>query len=336
MLLKYSQIESDFTDEIVRECRGLIMDENFSPVCVPFFKFANYGEAYADNIDWNTAKVEEKIDGSLIKVWNYGGKWIISTNGTIFAHKANIGSDNENEIQTDIKYNSFGELFEEAAAKTKLDLTSLNPQFTYMFELVSPYNRVVVPYESIDLYHIGTRDNVSLKELELDIGIKKPKTYQCNSLGDLVEMASKLRYCEEGYVVKDAAFRRIKVKSPAYVSVSHLISGMNEKRLLELVRTNETGEFLTYFPEYGTYVEELKDKLERLAGYLDSVINEKIIPVLYETRKEFAEMATKTKFPAFFFVYYDKKVKTPQEWIWSLTNEKIIEQLNKLEKTNNC
>ena len=115
-LLKYSQIDSDFNNEIVRECRGLIIDKNFNPVCVPFYKFGNYGESYADNIDWTTAKVEEKI-----------------------------------------------------------------------------------------------------------------------------------------------------------------------------------------------------------------------VSVQYETRKEYAEMATKTKYPAFFFVYYDGKVKTPQEWIWSLTNDKIIEQLERLQ-----
>jgi hypothetical protein len=56
ILLKYSQIDSDFNNEIVRECRGLIIDKNLNPVCVPFYKFANYGESYADNINWSTAK----------------------------------------------------------------------------------------------------------------------------------------------------------------------------------------------------------------------------------------------------------------------------------------
>ena len=332
ILLKYSQIDSDFNNEIVRECRGLIIDKNLNPVCIPFYKFGNYGEPYADNIDWATAKVEEKIDGSLIKVWNYDEKWIVSTNGTIFANKANIGSDsdNNNEIKTDTKYSNFGELFEEAAVRAGLDINSLNPQYTYMFELVSPYNRVVVPYEEIDLYHIGTRDNISLKELDIDIGIKRPVMYQCNNLNGLIEMASKLRYCEEGYVVKDADFKRIKVKSPAYVSVSNLISGMNEKRLLELLRTNEVGEFLTYFPEYRPHIENLKHKIDCLIEYINSIIQEKIAPIQYETRKGFAEMATKTKYPAFFFIYYDGKVKTPQEWIWSLTNDKIMEQLERL------
>jgi hypothetical protein len=195
-----------------------------------------------------------------------------------------------------------------------------------MFELVSPYNRVVVPYEETDIYHIGTRDNTSLRELETDIGIKKPRVYDCASLDDLIAMAEQLRYCEEGYVVKDKDYKRIKVKSPAYVAVHHLISGLNEKRLLELMRTNETGEFLTYFPEYTPHVEELRAKFAAVTAYLDDIIQTKVAGVGYETRKDFALMATKTKFPAFLFQYYDKKVSSPAEWLWSLSNDKILEQ----------
>ena len=44
--LKYNQIESDFSQEIVRECRGLILDSDTADiVCYPFYKFFNYGEA---------------------------------------------------------------------------------------------------------------------------------------------------------------------------------------------------------------------------------------------------------------------------------------------------
>jgi len=30
---------------------------------------------YADTIDWSAARVQEKVDGSLIKVWYYNGEW---------------------------------------------------------------------------------------------------------------------------------------------------------------------------------------------------------------------------------------------------------------------
>lgn len=328
-ILKYSQIDSDFNNEIVRECRGLIIDNNLNPVCIPFFKFGNYGESYADLIDWETAKVEEKIDGSLIKVWNYNNKWNVSTNGIIFAENAPLRND---EIVKTSKFDNFLELFNAASESSGLNMASLNPQYTYMFELVSPHNRVVVPYESIDIYHIGTRDNVSLEEIESDIGIKKPKTYDCNRLEDLIEMASYLRYCEEGYVVKDSKYKRIKVKSPAYVAVHRLIGGMNNRRLLDLLRTNEISEFLVYFPEYKSYLDNLSLKINNLASYLTEILKDKIDGVDFKTKKDFALIATKTKYPAFFFNYYEERVKTPTDWIWSMTNDKILENLNRLEE----
>jgi len=331
-ILKYSQINSDFNNEIVRECRGLIIDKNLNPVCVPFFKFGNYGEPYAAEIDWESAKVEEKIDGSLIKVWNYKGKWTVSTNGTIFADKATIGSESDSEIKTESKFKSFGDLFKAAIKNTGLEIESLDPDYTYMFELVSPYNRVVVPYESIDLYHIGARNNVSLTEAEVDTGVKKPKTYKCNNLSDLIEMASKLRYCEEGYVVKDKNYNRIKVKSPAYVAVQHLISGMSDKRMLELLKTNEIGEFLVYFPEYKKYADDLLAKTEKVAAYINNILRGEIDGKIFETRKDYAAAVTKTKYPAFFFLYYDGKFKNPSDWLWSLPGDKILEQIEKSEK----
>ena len=59
VLLKYNQFDSDFSLPIVRECRGIIIDieDNFNPVCHPFNKFFNYGEKYADSIDWKSARV---------------------------------------------------------------------------------------------------------------------------------------------------------------------------------------------------------------------------------------------------------------------------------------
>ena len=328
IMLKYSQIDSDFSNELVRECRGIILDGSFNAVCVPFFKFANYGEPYADDIDWAKARVEEKIDGSLIKVWNYEGRWIISTNGTIFAEKAHIGS--QYDERSDARFANFGELFYAAAEIAGLDIASLNPECTYMFELCSPYNRIVVPHEEIKIYHIGTRVNATCRELDVDIGITKPRSYACNTLDELIEMASKLRYCEEGYVVRDESYRRIKVKSPAYVAIHHLISDMSDKRLLGLIRSNETEEFLTYFPEYKPYIDDLTGKLLEFEGYANLVLDEQILGCHFATRKDLAEVATKTKFPDCFFRCYDKKVSSPIDWLWSFPNDKVLQFLGRL------
>ena len=49
-------ISADFSDPVVQESRGIIIDtDSLEVVCWPFRKFGNYGESYADSIDWSTA-----------------------------------------------------------------------------------------------------------------------------------------------------------------------------------------------------------------------------------------------------------------------------------------
>ena len=150
ILFKYDTVYSDFSLDIVKEARGVILKEDtLEIVCYPFTKFFNVDEENADKIDWDSAIVQEKIDGSLIKVWFCDRRWRISTNGMIDAFKA--------PLSTDVFCKTFGELFMETFDTDYFSV--MDKDYTYMFELVSPYNRIVVPYETIDIYHIGTRNN---------------------------------------------------------------------------------------------------------------------------------------------------------------------------------
>lgn len=66
VLLKYNQIESDFNNVIVRECRGIVLDEDtLEVVSHAFDKFGNYGESYCPEIDWKNCYVTEKLDGCV-------------------------------------------------------------------------------------------------------------------------------------------------------------------------------------------------------------------------------------------------------------------------------
>ena len=155
ILFKYNQIDSDFNEPIVNESRGIILEKNtWKVVAYAFNKFFNFGEAYADKIDWDSAIVEQKEDGSLIKVFYYNNEWNIATNGTINAYKCNIQSPN---------YNSFGELFDVAAKNSGLDYSKLNKDYTYVFELVSEFAQIICPQKETKLFHIGTRNNITYK-----------------------------------------------------------------------------------------------------------------------------------------------------------------------------
>lgn len=67
ILFMYNHYKSDLSEEICQESRGLILeDHTFKVVCYPFKKFFNYGESLAATIDWDSVRLLNKLDGSII------------------------------------------------------------------------------------------------------------------------------------------------------------------------------------------------------------------------------------------------------------------------------
>lgn len=235
---------ADFTNPIVQEARGIIIDvEKMEVVCWPFRKFCNYGEVGADKIDWSTARVQEKVDGSIVKLWYYEGKWHWSTNGVIDAYKATVE-----------RYNmSFGEIIERA---DWVETNDLNKNHTYIFELVSPYNRVVIDYHKTALYQIGERDNITGIEYEPSLNMRRPAMYNLGSVEECIKAAAALNpkgrkeVLNEGFVVVDANWNRVKIKTPEYLYTHHLIPNgeISDRKLLRLFIDGEIEEVLAYVP----------------------------------------------------------------------------------------
>ena len=274
-LFKYRQAESDMQYEIVRECRGLILDkETMKPVSLSFTKFFNYGEQYASNIDWKTASTQEKVDGSKMCVWYHKNKWHISTSGTIDACKANV---------SDLGF-TYGDLFEEAVQNLGLSLEEffdkLNTQFCYTFEMVSPKAPVIINYKKTMIYFIGLRDMATFDEIQPEVDkticdlVPRPKVFKLNSLENCLKAVEKLGLKQEGYVVVDAKFRRIKIKSHQYLIAHYLNNNgvQSETRLLEIVEKNEIDEFCTYFPNWREKLESIQqNKLQFLSHIYEAV-----------------------------------------------------------------
>jgi hypothetical protein len=108
-----------------------------------------------------------------------------------------------------------------------VDFDKLDQDYTYMFELVSPWTQVVVKYPMPHLYHIGTRSNITGTETMADIGVEQPERIRIGSLelaiGNVELMNPGDVVTEEGYVVVDRNWHRIKVKSPRYLIVHSLL-----------------------------------------------------------------------------------------------------------------
>jgi hypothetical protein len=296
-IFSYRQFDSDFTLEIVKESRGLILEaDTWKVVRYSFKKFGNYGESYADKIDWDSAVVTEKIDGSIIALYYYNGKWNVATNGMIDAEDAPL-------METCI-YKNYKELFDSAAKKVGLDYSHLNTSMCYTFELVSEFNKIVLDYP-LDLYHLSTRNLTTLEEIEIDIGIRKPQTFALSSLADVIDAAKALGKNGEGFVVKDKNCNRIKVKSPEYVLGHKLRDSVTTAELLDIVKRGEQEEFLTYFSV-------LKSRIQRIEQYYKEVskaISQQVTNAinLYKensNRKDFALAIDSQKIPIAYRQFY--------------------------------
>ena len=234
-------IVADFYDPIVQEARGIIIDTaRLRVVCWPFRKFGNHSEGYADPIDWASARVLEKVDGSIIKLWfdDKKGDWQFSTNGTIRAECAGVEG---------APLLTYGGLVAEAENYGDIPFDALDRTLTYIFELVSPKARVVIPYEKTLLYHTGTRSNLTGEELEVDIGIRKPASYPIGSLEDCLTAAAALNrnngsdeVTYEGFVVVDKDYHRVKIKSMDYITVHHvfMLRAVGKQACIELLLEN--------------------------------------------------------------------------------------------------
>lgn len=238
------EIMADFSDPVVQEARGIIINTMTLEVAAwPFRKFFNSHETYADPIDWNSARVQEKIDGSIVKLWHLiGDQWMLSSNSCI----------NASDVKLNFGYTAL-DLIEEtdefAYLENLIKNGELDERNTYIFELVGPKNQVVIKYDKAQLYHIGTRCNETGEELgtgQFAGFIMSPKEYPLHSLEDCLRAAKELNknidYPDnEGFVVVDKNYHRIKVKAPEYLICHHTVNNgqITKERAYELLTSDD-------------------------------------------------------------------------------------------------
>jgi hypothetical protein len=327
-LFKYNQLESPFAERIVQESRGVILDRenNWRVVARGYDKFFNAGEHLAASIDWPTAHVYEKLDGSLIQMYYYANAWRISTSGT---PDASGPVDNS------------GMTFEQLFWDTWNQLNYIVPSdkyknLTFLFELMTKHNRVVVKHEQSRIVLHGARytdknmDEMFPEYLASIHGWNYPQSFSLNSLEDIQKAAVILKPLEsEGYVVVDERFNRIKIKSPAYVAIAHLVDKFSSRRILEILRLGEENEFEAYlkdFPEWTTTFHHTKSRWEAL---IEDITNNYNVIKDIDSQKEFAAQATKLEFSGALFAM--RKGKLPKDYLSKLNIKNLEEMIKRYE-----
>lgn len=315
IVLNYNQIESPKTHPIVMECRSLILEAGtLKVVSRSFDRFFNYGEALnvMPEIDWTRAVAYEKVDGSLIKIYNHKGHWYISTKGTAYGDSDCMGYG---ITFAELVYKAVGVQNDEQF-QILCEQSDLWPDFTYIFEVTSVENRVVRRYDGYKLHILAVRANDDGRYVETEgmstawLGAEEPESFTFVSAQECMRAAQGLKNLDEGYVIYQDGVPVAKIKSPAYVAVHHIRGeGLNPKRIMQLVLVNEQDEYLQYFPEDREVMQPYIDAKITL-DYAMTAMYDSIRGI--EDQKEFALLAGKADFKSALFQARAKDIEVIQ------------------------
>lgn len=319
ILFKYG-IDAPMSEQLSREARGIILDEskNWEVVCYSYSRFFNYYEGFAAEIDWSSASVMEKLDGSLMQLFWYDGKWQVASSGLPDA----LGQVSDFNL-------TFKDLFWKTWETLRYRLP-IYTQLSYAFELITKYNRIICKYPEPRIVLHGVRNLVTLSEVfpEPVAGLHKwdcVKSYPLQTFNEVVDFVKNFDPLKnEGCVVCDQFFNRIKIKSPQYVALANIRGGLSTKRLIEIVRLGESDEFLAYFPEFTKEYEEVKAKYENLASHIFSVYCQ--VKDL-ESQKDFALTIKHLPYSGILFQLRKDSSKTVKELLAESRLEYVVELL---------
>ena len=310
--------------------RSLITDKEGTVLSSGFPKFFNYGEkpdCYPDPEQFNDWVIEDKQDGSLCIVEFVNGQFSMRTRGT-------------STYKTLVNYKDFEFLFEKYP-KVKKHVQE-NSNYSFLFEIVTPNNVIVIRPKEIDFYFLGAVDKNTLKMATNEEVLNMWKNMGCpptpqkyyfqnvKSISQISEFVKEWKGKEGVVLSYNNNQNRIKLKSLWYITIHRIKSQLNsENNLIDFYV--ECG-----MPEHSVFqnkiekefdfeiAEQLKDEILRISEIADKVKREiehmkEFAHTMgrFETRKEQAryvmENYGKSKKSSFVFDILDgKELSIPQ------------------------
>lgn len=201
--------------------RGIIFNKEGKLIAKPFPKFFNYGEPEAIVLN-EKYKIYDKADGSLGILYFVKDVPYLATKGSFDSIQAQIGTRILHE-------------------KYKNTFKSLNTNYTYLFEIIYPQNRIVVDYgETEDIILIGVIETSTGIELNLedfkDVGFNLIKEYtkefETLSFEELKELDL---FNKEGFIIKYENGNRLKLKFKEYLKLHAIITQISSNVIWKLM-----------------------------------------------------------------------------------------------------
>ena len=223
---KYKHAGVDFHNILTRNARALTLDKNGTIVTIGFEKFFNYkqlGEEYDDDFRYECCEVHttkpitawEKLDGTLIVLGVYQGKFVASTTMS---------------TKTDFSINA-QHYFESHPNADKIKQYMIDHDLCFMFEYTSPENQIVVPYEETKYTFLGARkrdiyDHRVVRLVDADINaLGLCAAHSITMTFDELVAYQHTNTTSEGFVVENDYGRLVKFKTNYWFEQSHKMFG---------------------------------------------------------------------------------------------------------------
>lgn len=282
-------------NEVTLNCRGLIMDGAMNVVARPFQKFFNLGEQENQHIPNESFEVYEKMDGSLGILYWHNNQPFIATRGSFTSDQS-------------VKANAI------LQEKYSHVLPLLNPDKTYLFEIIYPENRIVVDYGSTeDLVLLSVVDIATgLEETLPDVGFPIVKRY--SGINDINQLQALEENNREGFVIRFADGLRYKVKFKEYIRIHRIITQVSNISIWEYLRAGNTlDELLDRVPdEFYSWVK--KTNADLLSAYAEIENTARAEFKDLGDRKETALYFQQCSYPAILFSMLDKRDYSDAIW----------------------
>ncbi len=236
------------------QCRGLIFNADTQEVLArPFHKFFNYGQEGAPVIDLDQKiEVTEKMDGSLGIIYPLpNGELAISTRGSMDSDQARWATKYFND-------NGYSQL------------EWIEDEFTHLFEIIYPENRIVVDYKGqeglvlIGAIQISSGADVSVETLkECFPNIPVVEIHPYKTLREVLEAPQEPN--REGFVIRTMDCERIKIKFEEYVLLHKFMTRINPKHVWEVLAAGENPDvvFANAPDEFHTWLKTITEEFRK-------------------------------------------------------------------------